>query len=65
MLMKNVAWLRCGCQYAIRNKDRFGHLLIFLDFGERHLRVKGHPSNIWRESVSIAYWKRQKGDWIA
>lgn len=30
-----------------------------------HLRVKGHPANVERESVTIVHWKRRQGKWTA
>lgn len=28
-----------------------------------HLRVFGHPTAVWRESVTVVYWKRKLGKW--
>ena len=29
------------------------------------LKVKGHPANVERESVTLVYWRRQAGKWRA
>ena len=29
------------------------------------LRITGHGENVQRESLTIGYWKRRKGQWVA
>lgn len=30
-----------------------------------HLRVFGHPTDVWRESVTVVYWRRKQGIWTS